>query len=108
MVVDNKDYGDNFDVKGAGSFGGYDRDNFDLDAADNFSHSVHSEEEETSYSNADDDYGDNFDSQTGEENSGSSFDDDYENNSEEYYINTAPSGKRKSGEKKKNKKSIYH
>ena len=104
MIVDNKDYGDNFDVTG-GSSNDYDLDNFDVDAADNFSHTVHSEAEETNRNDADDDYGDNFDSQTGEDNKEYSFDDDYENNSEEYYINTTPSGKSKSGGKKKKKKS---
>ena len=102
MIVDNKDYGDNFDVTSGKSSNDYDLDNFDEDAAGNFSHTVHSEAEETSRADTDDDYGDNFDSQTGEDNKNYSVDDDYENNSEEYYINTPTSGKSKSGGKNKN------
>ena len=66
--MDNKDYGDNFDFTNGKTSNDYDLDNFDVDAADNFSHTVHSEAEETSRADADDDYGDNFDSQTGEDN----------------------------------------
>ena len=48
--MDNKDYGDNFDVTGGKSSNDYDLDNFDVDAAGNFSHTVHNEAEETSRS----------------------------------------------------------
>ena len=45
--MDNKDYGDNFDITGGKSSDDYDLDNFDVDGADSFSHTVHSEAEET-------------------------------------------------------------
>lgn len=66
--------------------------NFDTDAAEPFSRTIHTEAEETSTPESDD-YGDNFNSQTGdnadEENI---LTDDYDGSIEEYYINTMPSG----------------
>lgn len=102
------EYGDGFESIKGDRLNMYDDDNFDVDGTGQIpSRNIHSDADDKGLYEADSgDYGDNFDSQTGEDAKENMYDDDYEDSKEEYYINTTPSDRknRRGNNRKKSQK----